>query len=112
MPLIVNNLDATPLLLLFYLKDGGNREALRIQRDPKGVTDTATVYWERWAAHLGAPKSSASFVKLMGLARKHLRASDAVAALDVRGKTSGNGVVRGKTSGNGVVSKLLTNEFR
>lgn len=76
--------ELMPNLQLFD-KARGNRTVVTIKRQPTEITDLATVHWNDWATQFPQPKGSQAYVKLMALARKHLRAPDVEANLSASG---------------------------
>ncbi len=71
---------------LLLIAKGNDHQAIFIQRNPEAITDSVEVFWCGESGHEWLPpkpeeKRSPAFVKLMALARKHLRACDTEGAL-------------------------------
>ena len=79
--------ELMPNLQLFDRQRGGH-VALTINRQSTEITDLATVHWSDWGRTLPPPQQSPAYVKLMALARKHLRAPDVEANLSAGGSNA------------------------
>ena len=73
------NSELIPRLHLFDTPHG--RNVLAFERRTTEVTDTIHVPWDQWRPELSPTERSASYVKLMSLARRHLRAVDTAGAI-------------------------------